>query len=118
MPTNSFDEIWIPRIGRDATNELRHNGRLTLVFGPTLVALAIGCSFAFGSSKPEGIAVGSLCIAMAVTLSIIWIRSRMSVAAALSSWFGVRIAWNDLPRMRSSQFDAWCKRRNLKPRVG
>ena len=113
----TFDEIWVPRIGQKAAAELRRNGYLTLVVGPVLLALAILCSFAFGQGTSLGTSLGVLALLMALTLCVVWIRSRLRFAKALSDWFGRKISIQGLPRMTASQFDAWCQRRRLS-RVG
>jgi hypothetical protein len=110
----SFDEIWIPRIGEKATAQLRRNGYLTLVVGPTILALAIGSSFAFGSGVPAGWLLGGVCVAVALAAFVAWMRSRLKLAKALSEWFGVGIGWQEVPRMRAAQFDTWCQRRGLR----
>ena len=80
-----------------------------------MLGLAIGCSFAFGSGNASGVALGFVAAALAVTIFALWIRSRMKLAAAVSQWFGTKIGWQEMPRMSTSPFDAWCERRNLRP---
>lgn len=109
----TLDEIWVPRIGEEAAVELRRNGYLTLVVGPTVLGLAIFCSFAFGKGTSLGSALGVLAVLIALTLCVVWTRSRLRFAKALSNWFGTRISIQGLPRMTASQFDAWCQRRHL-----
>jgi hypothetical protein len=53
--------------------------------------------------------------ASAVGVIAAWLRSRRRLAIAISQWFGQRIGWQELPRMRSTQFDQWCRRRDLRP---
>ena len=114
MTRPSFDEIWIPRIGKEAADQLRHNSRITMITIFPLLPLAIAGSFAFGSGSSRGIAVGLLTVVMAGIGMIIWLRSRMNFTAAVSRWFGVKLWWGELPTLRSSgQFDAWCEKRNL-----
>jgi hypothetical protein len=106
----AFDAIWVPRIGRSATAELRRNGYLTLVVGPSLLPLSILSSLAFSDGN-EGL--GCLGLALAITGCIVWTRSRLRFTAALSEWYGVKLGWYELPKMRTKRFEAWCIRRGL-----
>ena len=110
-----FDDIWVPRIGSVAAAELRRNGYFTLAVGPLGLALAVGSSFAFGAGTAMGVALGVVCVLVIVGIFSPWLRGRMRVAAALSQWFGVHIGWQEMPSMRPSQFDPWCRRRELEP---
>lgn len=113
MANDGFDDIWVPRIGSQAAVLLRRNGYLTLVVGPVVFGIAIACSFAFGSGSPVGLALGCLGVMVAITLCTIWLRSRMQFAAAISQWFGTKVGWQEMPKMRPDPFDAWCRQRNL-----
>jgi len=113
--TTRFDEIWVPQIGEPATAALRRNAYLTLITIPSLLVLAFACSFAFASHNPPAIVAGVLCAAVGVGAFWIWIRSRRQVAAEISEWFGVRVSWHEMPRMRAKQFDAWCEQRDFTP---
>jgi hypothetical protein len=113
MAGSAFEQIWVPRIGDQATAQLRRSSYLTLVTGPVVIGLAIACSFSFGNGKSSGVAVGVVEAALAVVVFAVWIRSRMKLAAAVSQWLGVEVGWQEMPRMRSAQFDAWRQRRGL-----
>jgi len=110
-----FDYIWVPRIGEQATAELRRYGNLTIVTLFPMLPLAIGISFAFGSGSPAGIVLGFVMVALAVTGFVVWNRSSRRVAAAMSEWFGVKIPWWDMPKMKATSFDAWTEKRKLVP---
>jgi hypothetical protein len=109
MARQTFDQIWVPRIGREAANELRRNARVTTITMFPLLPLAIACSFAFGSGSTVGTALGLILVLMATTGFAVWIRSRQKVADAVGRWFGVPIRWSHMPTMRSAEkFDVWC----------
>jgi hypothetical protein len=57
--------------------------------------------------------LGVVEVALAVAVFVALIRSRMRLAATVSRWFGVKIGWWEMPRMRLVQFDGWCQRRGL-----
>jgi peptidoglycan/LPS O-acetylase OafA/YrhL len=103
----------VPRIGEEATAQLRRSANLALLTGPVVLALAVGCSFAFGSGTAFGVALGLILAALAVLLFVAFIHSRMKLARAVSRRFGVRIGWWEMPRMRTAQFEAWRERRGL-----
>jgi hypothetical protein len=103
----TYNEIWVPRIGEQASVELRRNGYLTLGVFSSFLPLSIGCSFAFGSGKPAGIALGLLIVALMVTGLTIWIRSSARFAASLSQWFGAKVRRQELPKMRTNPPRGW-----------
>lgn len=113
MATSNFEDVWVPRIGDLATAQLRRSSSFGLLTGPLVLGLAIASSISFGSGKAEGIVIGLVGIGSALAIFGAWIRSRMKLAAAVSSWFGVKIGWQEMPRMRAAQFDAWCQQRGL-----
>jgi hypothetical protein len=110
---SGLDQIWIPRIGPEATAELRRGAPLTVFMGAVVIAAAIGSSFAFGTGSPVGWLLGILCVGCAVAIIAVWISSRRKLARAMSQWFGVTIGWHEIPRMTATQFDDWCQRRGL-----
>jgi hypothetical protein len=114
MSANRINELWEPRIGGDATRQLRRNGYLTLAVWPSIFALALLCSFAVGSSNPTIAVLGVVGVGIAIVLFAVWVQSRRKLAAAMSAWFGHKIRSYELPRMRTQQFDSWCHERNLK----
>lgn len=116
MPSDSFDRLWLPRIGPSAAAQLRRTAHLGLVIGPVCLALAVICSFAFGSGSLRGVVLGMCCSAVVVVVLGLWVRSLVRLARELSAWFGVRIRWSEMPRMQTRQFDEWCRKRDLTPR--
>lgn len=118
MAGSTFEQIWVPRIGDQATVQLRRSSYLGLVTGPVIIGLAIACGFSFGSSKSSGVVLGLVEAALAVVVFAAWIRSRMKLATAVSQWFGVKVGWQEMPRMRSAQFEVWCQRRGLSSAQG
>jgi len=114
-----FEDTWLPRIGPKATAQLRRSSHLSLALSLTCFAAAIAASFAFGSATTLGTLLGVGLAAVAITAFVGRIRSQGRLAAALSEWFGVRIAWHELPSMGGlSRFDAWCRKRNLSAPAG
>lgn len=113
MTAANFNEIWTSRIGAEGAAELRRSGYLTLALGPAILGLAVVCSFGFGSGSWTGVTLGCVALFAIAAMGAIWMRSRLRFVAAMSRWFGVKIGWMEVPRMRPDQFDAWCRRRNL-----
>lgn len=111
MAGATFDHIWAPRIGAEATKQLQRSAGFALVALPAMYGLAIASSFLLGSGR---IALGVVAIVLTMTLFVAWIRTRIKLAAAVSDWYGVKIGWQELPRMRSgAKFDEWCSHRGL-----
>jgi hypothetical protein len=113
LMTSRFDEIWLPRIGAQATAELRRSARVGMIMGLTVLAMGIACSFAFGRGTPGGVLLGCVEVIIGIVAFAVLIRSRMRLAAAISQWFGIKIGSRELPNMNAKQFDAWRQRRNL-----
>ena len=114
-----FESIWLPRIGPAATAQLRRSSYASLVLALTCFGASLAASFAFGSGTTRGALLGVALIAVAISAFVGRIRSQSRFAAALSEWFGVRIAWHDLPSVaRANRFDAWCRKRNLSAPAG
>ena len=110
----NLDEIWVPRIGADATAELRRNARVGTIMVVTVLAMGIASSFAFGRGTPGGVLLGCVEVAIGIVAFALLIRSRMRLAEAISQWFGIKIGSRELPNMNAKQFDAWCQRRHLR----
>lgn len=109
-----FESVWLPRIGPEATAQLRRSSYVSLVLALTCFGAALAASFAFGSGTGRGALLGVALVAVAITAFVGRIRSQSHLAAALSEWYGVRISWHDLPSVaRVNRFDAWCRKRNL-----
>lgn len=75
-----FDEIWLSRIGEEATAELRHNGNLTLLLGPALIVLPILAGLCFGRGTTLGSLVGGAAVLLALVVFAVWLRSRTRFA--------------------------------------
>jgi len=107
-----FQDAWVPRIGEEATAELRRFrkicgfGMVTPVF-----AIAAGILFAGNSSLDDLLAV--LCSAVVICYLVKFINGGKRLAAALSRRFGVRIKWGQLPAMNPKRFDSWSEKRGL-----
>jgi hypothetical protein len=113
MTANNFNAIWSPRIGPQATAQLRRSGYFALVLLPTAVVAAIVCSILAGNGSVVGAVVAA---AVAVVCFVTWLQSRFKLANELSEWFGADVRWHEMPRMRTADFDTWCQRRGLQSR--
>jgi hypothetical protein len=110
----SFEDIWVPRIGKEATRVLRRYGYAVLVCPLLMLTCAGICSFAYSNGSTSGLVIGFLVTFVGVAAFGVLIRSSMQVAAALSAHFDVRIRWTELPSLgRLNRFDAWCAKRGL-----
>ena len=111
-----FDEIWVPRIGADASAALRRSSYVVLIGGPIMVVLAAAGSFAVGSGTVAGDVIGVTLVAVIFAIFVGLIRSRVTVATAISARFGTTIHWWEMPKMREGAFDQsskWVLRRAL-----
>ncbi|BBH18551.1 hypothetical protein Back2_28380 [Nocardioides baekrokdamisoli] len=113
MPRETFDEIWLPRVGASAAAQLRKSGYCAMVAGPVCLGLAVACSFAFGSGSIEGTVIGLCCGVVILVVFGFWVRSLVILARELSTQFGTTIRWSEMPRMQPTQFDEWCRKRGL-----
>ena len=111
--STSFDDAWVPRIGKSATAELHRNGTLTLLTGPGIFLCAIIASSTFSAGSLVGLVIGCMAVVIAVALCTMWFRSRVKLADLLSERFKTKLRWYEIPNMKENQFDAWCRRRNL-----
>jgi hypothetical protein len=108
-----FEETWVPRIGEEATERLRRSANYYLAAIPLMFCFAIASSFLVSSSNDSEFAVGVVAVILTTALFLLGIRRRIELAAAVSEWFGVKIGWWEMPRMRTQQFDAWSQRRGF-----
>lgn len=113
MARSDFQATWVPRIGEEATAELRRFrkisglGMLTPVF-----AGAAGLLFARNGALDDLLAV--LCSTVAIGLLTALINGQKRLAEAMSYWFGVRIQAGQLPPMSVGRFDSWRQKRGLR----
>jgi hypothetical protein len=115
MARPTFEQFWIPRIGEQATAQLRRSSYAWLVGGSAFAGLSIASSFAFGRGTTSGLVLGLAEVIGAIAAFAFAIRSRMKFAAAVSRWYGVKIGWYEMPRMQPASYDAWQQRRGLAP---
>jgi hypothetical protein len=111
--SRDFEDTWVPRIGAEATERLRQSANYYLTTIPLMFAFAIASSFLLSSSNSSEFALGVVAVLLTTALFILGIRSRIRLAAAVSEWFGVKVGWWEMPRMRTQQFDEWCSERGL-----
>ena len=105
MTKADFQDAWVPRIGEEATAELRRYRDLGLWDGDG-VRDRRGHIVCRKSSLYDLLA--------AVCSRRLWyiiklINGQKRLAAALSRWFGVRIKSGQLPPMNPKRFDSWEK---------
>jgi hypothetical protein len=113
MTSTSFDDIWVPRVGEDATRVLRRHGYLTMFVPFLMLISAAVCGFAFTNGSAGGTVIGLLFLLVGATAFIVWLRSSMQLAEALSAHFGVRIRWTETPSLRVNRFDSWCAKKGF-----
>ena len=104
MDESAFEATWYPRIGKDATKELRRL-RTTAFLAPGAGAVcAVGAGLLIGTSA-VGDAIGWLLAAGAASFWAMFTLAQWRTAAAVSAWYGVPRRW--LPRMTPARFDEW-----------
>ncbi len=104
MPDSSFEDTWYPRIGKDATEELRRFRRAPWLIVRS-VALAVGAGVVIGGSPLDDAIGWGLAVGAAVSWAMFW-RAQRRVAVLVSAWFGLDgVRW--LPAMNPRRFDAW-----------
>jgi hypothetical protein len=113
MARPDFDAAWIPRIGKQATEELRR-GRRIAIAGMTMPIFAIAGGLLIGTSTLDDV-IGAVLVVVAVGYFVAFMRAQMRIAAAISKWFGIRVTGGGLPKMNPKRFDAWCRERGLYP---
>jgi len=116
----SFEDIWVPRIGQQATRQLRRSSMILLVVVPGNLALATFCSFTLASGTTLGVTAGIVAAALGAGMFLYWLQSRIRLARAICEWIGVPVSRNEMPRMRTDAFDRWkqMKEAGIKPRPG
>jgi hypothetical protein len=108
-----FQDTWVPRIGEEATAELRRY-RYVVGLGPFTMCVFCGAAgLVFGKGTLYDLLSVAL-VAVAVRVFVAFLRSQRRFAEALSYWFGVRIQAGQLPIMNPSRFDAWREKRGLR----
>jgi hypothetical protein len=107
---SDFETTWIPRIGEEAAEELRH-GRKIAVIGFTMPLFAIAAGLLIGTGTLNDV-IGAVLVVIAACYFAMFIRAQRRIAAAMSRWFGVRI--KGLPKMNPKRFDAWAEERGLR----
>jgi hypothetical protein len=113
MTEAGFNQIWVPRIGEQAAAQLRRSGNLMLAVLPMIFA----CGFALGAL--DGLSATSTLVfwiagaLVSIATFGVWLHGRIVLARELSRWFGRRLSWFQLPRLRPGSFDAWCRRLGL-----
>jgi hypothetical protein len=117
MADDRFDSFWISRIGPQAAAQLRRSGYMSLVLVPVAIVAAIACGILASSGSAAGAIVAGV---VAVLCFVTWLQSRFKLASELSQWFGVPVAWHEMPRMRAADFDRWRDQKGLQspPRAG
>jgi hypothetical protein len=111
MAEPDFEAIWYPRIGKNAAEELRRWRKLT-IFGFAVPLLAIAAGLLIGTGTLDDV-IGIVLAAVVAGYFVMFINAQRRIAAAMSSWFGVKI--KGLPKMNPRRFDAWCQERGLRP---
>ena len=106
MTNSDFEATWVPRIGADATAELRRLRNFSLVGFWLLPTLAVTTSLLFENGALEDL-LAILACGAGIRLLVEFARRQNRLAAAVSLWFGVRIAAARLPLMYPGRFDAW-----------
>jgi hypothetical protein len=106
-----FDDIWVPRIGTNATRVLRRHGYLTMLCPLVMMTCAGICSFAYTNGSKSGLVIGVILTFVGAAALTVWIRSFMELADALSTHFGARIRWTETPSLRLNRFDDWCAKK-------
>jgi hypothetical protein len=107
---SDFEATWIPRIGEQATAELRRYRWAGLTMPFTACALgAAGLYALYGGLLDQFL--GGVLMAGAVGAFVILIRCQFRVKAAISDWFGVKV--KGLPLMNTKDFDSYCQKQGL-----
>jgi hypothetical protein len=110
---SDFQATWVPRIGEEATAELRLF-RKTGGFGivAPVFAIAAGLLFAKNNALDDLLAV--VCSAVGISFLVAFINGQKRLAEAMSYWFGVRIQAGQVPPMSVGRFDTWREKRGLR----
>ncbi len=113
MTHEKFSETWVPRIGEQAAARLQRSDSLILV----IIPMSFLCGFALDALTGLGAMFTLVFWIAALALSVLlfggWLRSRILLAREISAWFGRKLSWYQLPKLRPSSFDRWCRRLGL-----
>ena len=112
VASTTLQTTWIPRIGEEATAELGRY-RKTGGLGLAMPLLAAAAGLLFGTGIRDNL-IAVVLVAVAVSILVAFVSSQRTLAAALSSWFEVRITAGQLPLMNPTRFDAWREKRKLR----
>jgi hypothetical protein len=112
MTRQELDATWIPRIGPEATAELRRYRRVGGI-GMVMPLFAGVAGLLIGTSTLGDFLGVVLAVVVAICIAE-FIRSQRRLAAAMSRWFGVKI--RGVPRMNTKRFDDWAQKRGLHSR--
>jgi hypothetical protein len=110
MAEDRFASIWNARIGTQAAAQLRRSGYMSLVLVPVAIVAAIACGILASNGSGAGAVVAGV---VAVLCFVTWLQSHLKLASELSKWFGVPVAWHEMPRMRADTFDRWRDQKGL-----
>jgi hypothetical protein len=112
MASPDFDATWIPRIGKQGVGELRRFRRTMLILSGATPVLAVGAGLLYAAGG-VGNLVGTVLVIAVAGCCVSFIRAEMTLAAALSAWFGVKIRGGQIPKMNPTRFDTWRDARGL-----
>lgn len=112
LSKQSFDELWVSRIGVEGARQLRRTSVVGVLVPPTMFGLACVASVLLAGAT-VGVLLGVALIAVDVFLFASLLRSRRRLADVLTRWFGFEITSARLPRFRIGDFDDWCQSRAL-----
>ncbi|MGO9750505.1 MAG: hypothetical protein ACLP8S_20470 [Solirubrobacteraceae bacterium] len=121
MTEAEFNQIWVPRIGEQAATQLRRSGNLILTVLPMIFVCGIALDALDGPRATFTLVFWIAGVLVSIATFCVWLHSRIVLARKLSQWFGRKLSWFQLPRLRPGSFDAWCKRLGLvagEPGVG
>ena len=113
MTSPDFEATWIPRIGKEAAEELRR-GRKIVIFGIVAPLFAGAAGLLIGTGTLPDV-IGITLAAVAAGYLVMFVRAQRHLAAAMSEWFGIKITGGGTPKMNPKRFDAWCQERGLHP---
>jgi nicotinamide riboside transporter PnuC len=111
--TSGFEQTWVPRLGTDGALALRGYRQWMYCLVPLAVAGAIIGGPMLGEHKPLGYAL--VLVAAVSYVLIVW--RQVVLARELSVVFGARVRFYEVFALQPSGFDAWAKRRGLRPPV-
>jgi hypothetical protein len=107
-----FETIWPPRIGAEATAELRRYRKSGLLAPIGMCVFAGGAGVLFGQSTLSDVIAVTLVLATIGLLAVL-LAGQRRFAAALGRWFGVKVTVKQIPIMSPKHFDRWQEQRGL-----